>query len=280
MPIKTFRPYTPSRRTITVADFSEITSTKPEKSLTKGLRKSGGRNNTGMIMVRHIGGGHKQLYRKIDFKREKYGVPAKVVSVEYDPNRSARICLLNYADGEKRYMIQPIGLNVGDTVMSGPKAEIKVGNCLPLKNIPEGTFIHAIELKVGKGAQLARSAGSQAQIMAKDGGYVHIKMPSGEIRLIPQDCCATIGQVGNTEHNAVVIGNAGRNRHRGIRPTVRGNAMNAVDHPMGGGRGHSKGGNIPRSPWNQMSRGLKTRSPKTWDWMIVRDRRKAKTGAN
>ena len=280
MPIKTFRPYTPSRRTITVADFSEITKTTPEKKLTKGLRKSGGRNNTGMVMVRHIGGGHKQLYRKIDFKRAKFGVPAKVVSIEYDPNRSARICLLKYADGDKQYMLHPLGLKVGDEVMSGPKAEIKTGNCLPLKNIPEGTFIHAIELKVGKGAQLARSAGSQAQIMARDGGYAHIKMPSGEIRLIPENCCATIGQVGNTEHNAVVIGNAGRNRHRGIRPTVRGNAMNAVDHPMGGGRGHSKGGNIPRSPWNQMSRGLKTRPAKTWDWMIIKDRRKSKSGAN
>ena len=178
MPIKTFRPYTPSRRTITVADFSEITKKTPEKKLTKGLRKSGGRNNTGMIMVRHIGGGHKQLYRKIDFKRAKFGVPAKVVSIEYDPNRSARICLLKYADGDKQYMLHPLGLKVGDEVMSGPKAEIKTGNCLPLKNIPEGTFIHAIELKVGKGAQLARSAGSQAQIMAHDGGYVHIKLSS------------------------------------------------------------------------------------------------------
>jgi len=280
MPIKTFRPYTPSRRTITVADFSELTKKAPEKRLTKGLRKSGGRNNTGMIMVRHIGGGHKQAYRQIDFKRAKLGVPAKVVSIEYDPNRSARICLLNYADGDKRYIVHPLGLKVGDTVMSGPNADIKLGNCLPLKNIPEGTFIHAIELNVGKGAQLARSAGSQAQIMAKDNGYVHIKMPSGEIRLIPENCCATIGQVDNVEHNAVVIGNAGRNRHRGIRPTVRGNAMNAVDHPMGGGRGHSKGGNIPRSPWNQMSRGLKTRAPKTWSWMIVKDRRNNSSGAN
>ncbi|MDR0734722.1 MAG: 50S ribosomal protein L2 [Elusimicrobiota bacterium] len=280
MPIKTFRPYTPSRRTITVADFSEITKTCPEKKLTKGLRKSGGRNNTGMIMVRHIGGGHKQAYRKIDFKRAKYGVPAKVVSIEYDPNRSARICLLNYADGDKQYILHPVGLKVGDVVMSGPKADIKTGNCLPLKNIPEGTFIHAIELKTGKGAQLARSAGSQAQIMAKDGGYAHLKMPSGEIRLVPEDCCATIGQVGNVEHNTVVIGNAGRNRHRGIKPTVRGNAMNAVDHPMGGGRGHSKGGNIPRSPWNQIARGLKTRPAKTWDWMIIKDRRKNTSGAN
>ncbi|MGB2580041.1 large subunit ribosomal protein L2 [Elusimicrobium simillimum] len=276
MPIKTFRPYTPSRRTITVADFSEITTKTPEKKLVKGLRKTGGRNNTGMIMVRHIGGGHKRAYRQIDFKREKYGVPAKVATVEYDPNRNARICLLHYADGDKRYIIQPVGLKVGDTVMSGPSADIKVGNCLPLKNIPEGTFIHALELKVGKGAQLVRSAGSQAQLMAKESDYAHIKMPSGEIRLIPVDCCATIGQVGNTDHNNIVIGNAGRKRHRGIKPTVRGSAMNAVDHPMGGGRGHSKGGNIPRSPWNQPSRGLKTRPKKVWDWMIVSDRRKGK----
>jgi len=278
MPIKTFRPYTPSRRTITVADFSEITKTAPEKKLVKGMRKKGGRNNTGMVMVRHHGGGHRQAYRQIDFKREKYGVPAKVFSIEYDPNRNARICLLHYADGEKRYIIHPVGLNVGDTVMSGPAAEVKTGNCLPLKNIPEGTFIHAIELNVGKGAQLVRSAGSQAQLMAKENEYAHVKMPSGEIRLIPAFCCATIGQVGNIEHNNIVIGNAGRNRHRGIKPTVRGGAMNAVDHPMGGGRGHSKGGNIPRSPWNQPSRGLKTRPRKVWDWMIVSDRRKAKAG--
>jgi len=279
MPIKTFRPYTPSRRTITVADFSEITKTVPEKKLVKGMRKSGGRNNTGMVMVRHIGGGHRRAYRQIDFKREKYGIPAKVVSIEYDPNRNARICLLNYKDGEKRYIIHPVGLNVGDEVMSGPSAEVKTGNCLPLKNIPEGTFIHALELQTGKGAQLVRSAGSQAQLMAKENDYAHVKMPSGEIRLIPAACCATIGQVGNIEHNNIVIGNAGRKRHRGVKPTVRGGAMNAVDHPMGGGRGHSKGGNIPRSPWNQPSRGLKTRSPKkAWGWMIITDRRKSKVG--
>ena len=277
MPIKSFRPYTPSRRTITVSDYSDITKTTPEKRLTKGLRKTGGRNNTGMVMVRHIGGGHRRAYRQIDFRREKYGVPAKVVSVEYDPNRSARICLLNYADGDKRYILQPLGVQVGDTLMSGPNADIKVGNCLALKNIPDGTFIHAIELKVGKGAQLARSAGSQAQLMAKEAGYAHIKMPSGEIRLVPSDCCATIGQVGNVDHGNIVIGNAGRNRHLGNRPTVRGSAMNAVDHPMGGGRGHGKGGNIPRSPWNQPSRGLKTRSTKkAFSWMIISDRRKNK----
>ncbi|NLO92435.1 MAG: 50S ribosomal protein L2 [Elusimicrobia bacterium] len=276
MPSKSFRPYTPSRRFITVADFSEITKTSPEKSLTTGLRKSGGRNNTGMVMVRHIGGGHRRAYRQIDFRRDKYGVPARVVSIEYDPNRSSRICLLNYADGEKRYIPHPVGIKVGDMLMSGPKAEIKNGNALPLANIPEGTFVHAIELTPGKGAQMVRSAGAQAQLVAKDGPYAHVKMPSGEVRLVPIGCMATIGQVGNTEHNTVVIGNAGRNRHRGIKPTVRGGAMNAVDHPMGGGRGKSKGNNVPRSPWNQPSKGYKTRPRKVWDWMIVQDRRKSK----
>lgn len=276
MPSKSFRPYTPSRRFITVADFSEITKTNPEKSLTTGLRKSGGRNNTGMVMVRHIGGGHRRAYRQIDFRRDKYGVPARVASIEYDPNRSSRICLLNYADGEKRYIPHPVGIKVGDMLMSGPKAEIKNGNALPLVNIPEGTFVHAIELTPGKGAQMVRSAGAQAQLVAKDGPYAHVKMPSGEVRLVPIGCMATIGQVGNTEHNTVVIGNAGRNRHRGIKPTVRGGAMNAVDHPMGGGRGKSKGNNVPRSPWNQPSKGYKTRPRKVWDWMIVQDRRKSK----
>lgn len=275
MPNKSFRPYTPSRRFITVADFSEITKTTPEKKLTRGLRKSGGRNNTGMVMVRHIGGGHRRSYREIDFKRDKYGIPARVASIEYDPNRSSRICLLNYADGEKRYMIHPTGIKVGDVLMSGPKADIKNGNALPLANIPEGTFVHAIELMPGKGAQMVRSAGAQAQLLAKDGPYAHVKMPSGEVRLVPIGCMATIGQVGNMEHNTVVIGNAGRNRHRGIKPTVRGGAMNAVDHPMGGGRGKSKGNNVPRSPWNQPSKGYKTRTRKVWDWMIVQDRRKS-----
>jgi len=279
MPIKTYRPYTPSRRFMSSADYSDLTKTTPEKSLTKGLRKSGGRNNTGMVIVRHIGGGHKRAYRKIDFKREKFGVPAKVVSVEYDPNRSARICLLHYADGEKRYILHTVGIKVGDTLMSGPQAEIKAGNNLPIKNIPEGTFIHAIELNPGKGAQMARSAGTQAQLMAKDGPYAQVKMPSGEIRLVPVGCSATIGQVGNVEHNTISIGNAGRNRHRGIKPTVRGGAMNAVDHPLGGGRGKSKGHNVPRSPWNQPSKGYKTRPPKVWDWMIVSDRRKGKLSA-
>jgi large subunit ribosomal protein L2 len=276
MGIKKFRPYTPSRRQMTSADFSEITKTKPEKKLVKGMRKSGGRNNTGSVMVRHIGGGHRRAYRVIDFKREKIGVPGRIVSVEYDPNRSARICLVNYADGEKRYILHPIGLKVGDTIVSGPNADIAVGNSLPITNIPEGTFIHAIELWPGKGAQMARSAGAQAQLMAKEGKYAHLKMPSGEVRLVPVECSATIGQVGNIEHNTINFGNAGRKRRLGIRPTVRGTAMNAVDHPLGGGRGRSKGNNVPRSPWNQPSRGFKTRSRKVWDWMIVEDRRKAK----
>ncbi|MFA5162654.1 MAG: 50S ribosomal protein L2 [Elusimicrobiales bacterium] len=279
MPNKTFKPYTPSRRFITVADFSEITKTSPEKKLTRGLRKKGGRNNTGMVMVRHHGGGHKRALRAIDFRREKFGVPATVASIEYDPNRSARICLLNYADGEKRYILQPTGIKVGDKLMSGPDAELKPGNALPIKNIPEGAFIHAVEMRPGKGAQMVRSAGGQAQLMAKEDLYAQLKMPSGEIRRVPIDCMATLGQVGNVEHNTVIIGNAGRNRHRGWRPTVRGGAMNAVDHPMGGGRGRSKGNNVPRSPWNQPSKGYKTRSPKVWDWMIVQDRRKGSAGA-
>lgn len=274
--MKDFRPYTPSRRTITMADFSEITRLKPEKSLTHGLRKTGGRNNTGRMMVRHIGGGHKRAFRKIDFKRDKYNIPAKVASIEYDPNRSARIALLNYADGEKRYILHPQGLKVGDSVMSGPEADIKEGNALPIYAIPEGTFIHAIEIIPHKGAKFVRAAGGQAQLMAKEGPYAQIKMPSGEIRLVARECLATIGQLGNMEHNTITIGNAGRNRHRGIRPTVRGTAMNATDHPHGGGRGHSKGANHPRSPWNQPSKGFKTRPNKIWDWVIIQDRRKGK----
>jgi len=276
MPVKTFKPYTPSRRTITVSDFSDITKTEPEKSLVFGLRKKGGRNNTGMLMVRHHGGGHRRKYRIIDFKRDKHNIPAKVVAIEYDPNRSARIALLVYKDGEKRYILAPIGLTVGAEVVSGKEAPIKPGNALPLINIPDGTFVHAIEMVPGKGAQFARSAGAQAQIMAKEGNYVLLKMPSGEIRKFLKDCMATVGQVGNIEHNTITLGKAGRSRHRGIRPTVRGGAMNAVDHPLGGGRGRSKGNNVPRSPWNQPSKGLKTRKKnKIWNWMIIQDRRKA-----
>ena len=276
MPIKTYKPYTPSRRGMSSADFSELTTDRPEKSLVRKTLRTGGRNNTGIVMVRHQGGGHKKAYRIIDFKREKFGIPAKVMTIEYDPNRTARICLLNYPDGEKRYIIHPVGLKVGDTVMSGPAAEIKTGNALPIKNIPEGTFIHAVELNPGKGAQMMRSAGSQAQLMAKDGGYAQIKMPSGEVRMVPDTCMATIGQVSNTEHNTISLGKAGRSRHRGIRPTVRGGAMNATDHPLGGGRGKSKGNNHPRSPWNQLAKGYKTRNKKkVWGWMIVSDRRRS-----
>lgn len=276
MPIKTYKPYTPSRRGMSSADFSELTTDRPEKSLVRKTLRTGGRNNTGTVMVRHQGGGHKKAYRIIDFKRNKFGIPAKVMTIEYDPNRTARICLLNYPDGEKRYIIHPVGLKVGDTVMSGPTAEIKTGNALPIKNIPEGTFIHAVELNPGKGAQMMRSAGSQAQLMAKDAGYAQIKMPSGEVRMVPDTCMATIGQVSNTEHNTISLGKAGRSRHRGIRPTVRGGAMNATDHPLGGGRGKSKGNNHPRSPWNQLAKGYKTRNKKkVWGWMIVSDRRRA-----
>lgn len=279
MPIKTFKPYTPVRRFITVEDFSDITKSEPEKSLIVPIKKSGGRNNTGQIMVRHIGGGHKRYYRIIDFKREKFNIPAKVVAIEYDPNRSSRIALLEYADGEKRYIIQPQGLKVGDEIMSGPDAEVKVGNALPLANLPVGTFIHNIEMVAGKGAQLVRSAGASAQLLAKEGDYAHLRMPSGEIRLISVKCLATIGQVGNLDHENVTLGSAGRSRRMGIRPTVRGTAMNSVDHPHGGGRGKSKGNNQPRSPWNQPAKGYKTRPKKVWDWMIVRRRNKATESA-
>lgn len=278
MPLKTFRPYTPSRRTITISDYSDITKTEPEKNLTVGMRKKGGRNNTGRIMVRHHGGGHKRSFRTVDFKREKFGVPARVAAIEYDPNRNARIALLFYKDGEKRYIPAPVGLGVGDEIVSGPQSPIKTGNALPITNIPDGTFIHAIEMVPGRGAQFVRSAGTQAQLMAKEGDYALIKMPSGELRKVLRGCLATVGQVGNIEHNTITFGKAGRKRHLGIRPTVRGGAMNAVDHPLGGGRGRSKGNNVPRSPWNQPSRGFKTRTKsKIWGWMIVQDRRKSKS---
>jgi large subunit ribosomal protein L2 len=225
-------------------------------------------------MVRHQGGGHKRHYRIIDFKRAKINVAAKVTAIEYDPNRSSRIALIEYTDGEKSYIIQPVGLKVGDTVMSGPDAEITVGNALPLSNIPVGTFVHNLEMRPGMGAQMVRSAGASAQILAKEGAYAHLRMPSGEIRLVDVRCYATIGQVGNIEYENITIGSAGRSRHMGIRPTVRGTAMNAVDHPHGGGRGKSKGNNQPRSPWNQPAKGFKTRPKKVWDWMIVKRRGK------
>jgi large subunit ribosomal protein L2 len=261
---------------MTSADYSELTADRPEKSLVRALKRKGGRNNTGMIMVRHQGGGAKRAYRVVDFKRDKVGIPGKVMTIEYDPNRSARICLVNYADGEKRYILHPAGLKVGDTVVSGPDVDIKLGNTLPLAKIPEGSFVHNVELSPGKGGQLMRSAGTQAQLMAKDAGYAQLKMPSGELRLVPEGCLATLGQVSNAEHNTISLGKAGRSRHRGIRPTVRGGAMNATDHPLGGGRGKSKGGNHPRSPWGQLAKGYKTRNKrKVWGWMIVADRRRS-----
>jgi large subunit ribosomal protein L2 len=274
---KSYKPYTPSRRNMTSADYSELSRRRPEKRLTRGLRKSGGRNNTGMLMVRHIGGGHKRAYREIDFKRDNPGVPGKVVSIEYDPNRSARISLVHFADGDKRYILHPVGLKVGETVMSGPGAEIKAGNALPLERIPEGSFVHNVEMIPGKGGRMVRSAGAQAQLMGKEGPYATIKLPSGEMRLVPRACMATLGQVSNIEHDTINYGKAGRTRHRGERPTVRGGAMNPVDHPLGGGRGKSKGGNHPRSPWGQLAKGLKTRNKKkVWGWMIMQDRRKGK----
>jgi large subunit ribosomal protein L2 len=262
-----------------VEDFSDLTKKAPEKALLQPLRKSGGRNNTGTVMVRFRGGGHKRMYRVVDFKRDKPGVPAKVAAIEYDPNRSARLALLHYKDGAKRYILHPVGLAVGDMVLSGPKAEIKTGNALSLANIPVGTVIHAVELIPGNGAQMARSAGASIQLMARENGYATLKMPSGEIRMVPDACFATVGQVGNTEHENLTIGNAGRNRHRGFKSHVRGTAMNAVDHPHGGGRGRSKGNNQPRSPWNQPAKGYKTRSPKSHHWMIVRRRTNAAESA-
>ena len=274
MGIKRFKPTSPGIRFVTVSTFEEITKDEPEKSLVVPLKSTGGRNNQGRITVRFRGGGHKRKYRIIDFKRDKWGVPAKVAAIEYDPNRSARIALLHYADGEKRYILAPEGLKVGDTVMSGPDAEIKVGNALPLKNIPLGTFIHNVELIPGKGGQIARAAGTYAQLMAKEGDYAHIRLPSGEVRLIHVNCMATIGQVGNIDHENIVIGKAGRNRWLGKRPHVRGTAMNPVDHPHGGGEGKTKGKH-PVSPWGWCTKGMKTRKPKkASDKFIVQRRKK------
>jgi large subunit ribosomal protein L2 len=272
--MKSFKPYTPSRRFITVEDFSGLSKREPLKSLVVPKRRKAGRNNTGMIMVRHQGGGHKRAYRLVDFRRDKVGVPGKVVSIEYDPNRSARIALVHYADGDKRYILQPEGLKVGDAITAGPEADIRIGNALPLHRIPEGTMVHNLELMPGRGGKMVRSAGAAAQVMAKEGDYVQIRMPSGEIRQVERACMATVGQVGNINHENVILGNAGRSRHLGIRPDVRGTAMNAVDHPHGGGRGRSKGNNQPRSPWNQPAKGYKTRSKKIWDWMILKHRTK------
>jgi large subunit ribosomal protein L2 len=262
---------------MSVSTFEEITKTEPEKSLLAPLRKKGGRNVRGKITVRHRGGGHKRRYRLVDFKRDKFGIPARVISIEYDPNRSARIALLTYADGEKRYVIAPLGLMVGSILMAGPEAEIRVGNALPLANIPVGAVIHNIELQQGRGGQLVRSAGTSAQLVAKEGKYAHVRLPSGEVRLIHQQCMATIGQVGNTDHGNISLGKAGRKRHRGWRPTVRGSAMSPRDHPHGGGEGRSPiGMPSPKSPWGKPTLGKKTRHNKATDKWIVRRRRKKK----
>jgi len=274
MAVKKFKPTSPGRRTMTVADFAEITTDKPEKSLLEPLRVKSGRNNQGRITVRHRGGGHKRQYRIIDFKRNKDGIPAKVATIEYDPNRTSRIALLNYADGEKKYIIAPSGLKVGDTIVSGPAADIKVGNAMPLKNIPVGTVIHNIELKPEKGAQLARSAGAYAQLMAKEGEYAQIRMPSGEVRMVHINCRATIGQVGNLEHENITIGKAGRSRWMGRRPTVRGVVMNPVDHPHGGGEGRSPVGRNPVTPWGKPALGARTRKKKPADKYILKRRTK------
>jgi len=274
MPVKSFRPTTPSLRFKTVSTFEEVTKTKPERSLVVSLKKTGGRNNLGRITSRHRGGGHKRAYRIIDFKRNKLDVPAKVAGIEYDPNRSARIALLNYADGEKRYILAPVGLKVGDTVIAGEKTEIKIGNSLPLKNIPLGSTIHNIEMKIGKGGQIARSAGSYAQLVAKEGNYAQIKLPSGEVRMVLLECRATLGQVGNTEHENINVGKAGKSRWLGKRPKVRGVAMNPFDHPMGGGEGKSSGGRHPCSPWGQLAKGKKTRRKKSSDSLIIKKRKK------
>jgi large subunit ribosomal protein L2 len=278
MGIKKFNPITPTLRYRTVSDFAEITRTEPEKSLVESLGKSGGRNNVGRLTARRRGGGHKRLYRVVDFKRKKHGVPARVVSVEYDPNRTSRIALLHYADGEKAYIIAPNDLKVGDTVLAGPEADIKPGNALPLEKIPVGTMVHNVELRAGKGGQMVRSAGSFAQLMAKDGDYATLRLPSGEMRMVRKECYASVGQVGNLDHENVVWGKAGRSRWMGKRPRVRGVAMNPVDHPLGGGEGKSSGGRPACSPWG-LPDGRKTRKrKKPSSRLIVRRRQKKNEG--
>jgi large subunit ribosomal protein L2 len=275
MPTVQYRPTSPGRRFQTGYDFAEITKVKPEAALTEPLHKKGGRNNRGRVTARHRGGGHKRLYRVIDFRRDKTGVPATVAAIEYDPNRSARIALLHYADGEKRYILAPVGLGVGDRVETGPEADIKPGNSLPLGNIPLGTTVHNVELRFGRGGQLGRSAGTAIQLMAKEGDYALLKLPSGELRRVRLACRATIGQVGNLEHENVSFGKAGRRRWLGRRPSVRGIAMNPVDHPHGGGEGRSKG-NHPQTPWGKPTKGYKTRKNKRTDRWILQ-RRKGKS---
>ncbi|HKJ26178.1 MAG TPA: 50S ribosomal protein L2 [Anaerolineales bacterium] len=278
MAVKKYKPTTPGRRDMTSYTFEEITATKPEKSLVRANRKRGGRNNNGRITVRHRGGGSKRKLRLIDFKREKHGIPATVASIEYDPNRTARIALLHYADGEKRYILAPVGVRVGDELVSGPDSDIRPGNALPIANIPTGTVIHNIEIKEGKGGQMVRSAGGSAQLVAKEGDYAQIRLPSTEVRLIRQVCYATIGQIGNVEHGNIKLGKAGRKRNKGIRPTVRGSAMSPRDHPHGGGEGRSPiGMPSPKSPWGQKTLGYRTRRNKTTDKYIVRRRRKKRS---
>ncbi|MCC6862264.1 MAG: 50S ribosomal protein L2 [Bryobacterales bacterium] len=275
MAIKAYKPTTPSRRFMSVVSRETLARTEPEKSLVQPKKRSGGRNSGGRVAVRFRGGGHKKAYRVVDFKRDKAGVPAKVAAVEYDPNRSARIALLHYADGEKRYILQPEGLREGMTVVSGPSADILVGNALPLKNIPAGTMVHNVELKPGKGGQMARSAGAQVQLVSKEGGLALLKLPSGEVRRLPLECMATIGQVGNLDHENISLGKAGRKRWLGRRPHNRGVSMNPIDHPHGGGEGRTSGGRHPVTPWGQPTRGFKTRNNKRTDkWIVSRKAKK------
>lgn len=275
MAMKSFKPTSPGRRFMTISSFEEITTDKPERSLIERLKKHAGRNQQGRLTVRHHGGGHKRMYRIIDFLRNKDNVPAKVATIEYDPNRSARIALLHYADGEKRYILAPLGLKVGDVIVSGPESDIKVGNALPLKNIPVGTTVHNVELKIGKGAQMVRSAGAFAQLMAKEGNNATLRLPSGEMRKVHINCRATVGQVGNLKHENITIGKAGRSRWLGIRPTNRGIAMNPIDHPHGGGEGRSPiGRKQPVTPWGKPALGGKTRKKKASDKLIVKRRTK------
>lgn len=272
MATKTYKPTSPGRRTLVTIVNPELSKSGPEKSLTCPLKKSGGRNNNGRITARHIGGGHKKRYRVVDFKRNKTDIPAKVATIEYDPNRSANLALLFYADGEKRYILSPLGVKVGDTIEAGDSVDIKPGNCLPMGNMPLGSIIHNIEMRIDKGAQMVRSAGTSAQLMAKEGEYVLVKLPSGEVRRFHRRCRACIGQVGNIEHESQKMGKAGRNRWKGKRPSVRGVAMNPHDHPMGGGEGKSSGGRHPCSPWGMPSKGFKTRKRKNSDRDIVKRR--------
>jgi large subunit ribosomal protein L2 len=274
MPVKKYKPTSPGRRFMSVSSFEDVTRAAPERSLTEHLPKRSGRNNSGSITVRHRGGGHKKTYRRIDFKRQKDGVPGTVAHIEYDPNRSARIALVHYSDGDKRYILAPVGLRVGDPVMSGPGAEIRPGSALPIASIPLGTTLHNLEVQLGRGGQLVRSAGAAAQLLAKEGAYAQVRMPSGEVRLIDVRCRASVGQVGNVEHENEVVGKAGKTRWRGFRPAVRGMTMNPFDHPHGGGEGRSGAGGNPQTPWGKPALGQRTRQNKKTDRMIVRRRTK------